>query len=75
MIKMNKSERKYLKNSYLKSYLLHVEFEVLNILSTIKLNETIKKVYSNIGYDVKQLEITINNFLIKLRQLQNIFNY
>jgi len=65
----------YLKNSILKPYLYHIEFEVLNILTTIQTDKIIRNSYQQKGFDIKQLEITINTFLIKLKQLENIFNY
>ena len=64
----------YLKKSVIKPFLYHVEFEILNILTTIQTDKIIRKIYQEKGYDIKQLEITINTFLIKLKQLKNIFN-
>ena len=89
MIKMNKSyipkdktkHRKlsksyidnYLKKSVIKPFLHHVEFEILNILTTIQTDKIIRNIYQQKGFDIKQLEITINTFLIKLKQLERVF--
>ena len=63
----------YLKQSIIKPFSHHIEFETLNILKIIQTDKIIRNSYQQKGYDINQLEITINTFLIKLKQLQNIF--
>ena len=63
----------YLKQSVIKPYLYHIEFEILNILTVIQTDKIIRNAYQQKGFNIKQLEITINTFLIKLKQLERIF--
>ena len=72
---MNKKQKEYLRKSVLKPYLIHVENEVLNILNRVKQDKIIRSAYSQIGFNIKHLEISINSFLIKLKQLERIFEF
>lgn len=58
-----------------KPYLIHVEFEVLNILTQIKINKPLKEAITDKGYRLDTLENTIGLFLSRIRQLIAIMNY
>ena len=59
----------YLKYSILKPYLIHVEFEVLNILTQLELDKMIQKIYELKGFNWKYLIDIINKFLYRIRNL------
>jgi len=64
-----KEIKQYLKNSILKPYLIHVEFEILNILTTLKLDKIIQKIYTSKGFNWKYLIETTNQFLYRIKNL------
>ena len=60
---------KYLNNSVLKPYLIHVEFEVMNILTQLEMDKLIRKIYAYKGFNFKYLIETTNKFLYRIRNL------
>jgi len=65
---------KYLENSILKPYLIHVEFEILNILTQLKLDVNIQKIYELKGFNWKYLVETTNQFLYRIKNLIKALN-
>jgi len=52
-----------------KPYLVHVEFEVLNIMTQLKVNKQLREFLSQKGYNTNSLENIIGIFLSRIRQL------
>lgn len=69
-----KKLKKYLKDSILKPYLIHVEFEILNILTQLELDKTIQKIYELKGFNWKYLVDTTNQFLYRIKNLIKALN-
>ena len=72
---MKEKEKNYLNNSILKPYLIHVEFEVINILDKFKKDGIIRSNYAKKGFNIRMFESTTEAFILKLQQLQSIFNF
>ncbi len=67
--KMSKKIIKEINTSIFKPYLIHVEFEILNILTQLKLNDNIKKIYESKRFNYDYLIETTEKFLYRLRNL------
>lgn len=65
----NESLKEYVKNSILKPYLIHVEFEVMNILSNLEMDKMLKLIYQKAGFNLNLLINTTDDFLHRLRNL------
>jgi len=68
MIKMNELE-KYKENSILKPYLIHIENEVMNILSMFENDKMLRELYKSYHYNVYSLVNSTNQFLNRIRNL------
>ena len=72
---MTKKIIKEINTSIFKPYLIHVEFEVLNILTQIELNKDIQKIYQEYGFNLEYLFETFNQFLYRIRNLIKSLNF
>ncbi len=63
----------YIKNSILKPYLFHVEFELENIHTKIKTDKYLQQLLTINGYDLRSFELSIINAIQKITELQNLF--
>lgn len=70
---MNEAEIYHLKNSILKPYLIHLEFEVMNVENQINRDSVIKKALLENEFSIYRIETIIREFLTMLKQIQNIF--
>ena len=66
---MTKKIIKEINISIFKPYLIHVEFEVLNILTQIELSKDIQEIYEKCGFNLQFLFEIINQFLYRIRNL------
>lgn len=67
--------KKYLDNCIFKPYLIHIEFEVLNLLSTIQIDKILRLIIHQKGISIINIEIQIKRFLDKIQQLINILKF
>ena len=67
--------KKYLDNCIFKPYLIHIEFEVLNLLTTIQIDKILRKIINQKGISIITIEIHIKRFLEKIQQLINILKF
>jgi len=61
--------KQYLKDSILKPYLIHVEFEILNVLTQLKLDKIIEKIYTSKGFNFNYLIESTEKFLYRIKNL------
>jgi len=72
---LNEKDKKDLEKSILKPYLIHVEFELINILDYFKKDGIIRSEYANKGFNIRLFESTLDDCIQKLGFLHSIFNY
>jgi len=77
MIKMNNIERlkklkKYKENSILKPYLIHIEFEVENVLSLLENDKELRELYQNNHYNIYSLVNDTKQFIHRIQNLIKI---
>ena len=67
--------KKYLDNCIFKPYLIHIEFEVLNLLTTIQIDKILRKIIHQKGISIITIEVHIKRFLEKIQQLIDILKF
>jgi len=72
---MNEQEKEYLNNSILKPYLIHVEFELDNILNYILKDNKLREIYTKKGFSLIALENSLRKCVKSINRLQSIFRF
>lgn len=71
---INDTEYKYIKQSILKPYLIHIEFELENIISRIEVDKQLQTIIHKKGYNSTYIKNQLYLGLLSIEKLIKVLN-